>query len=217
MVGKTNLKHRSFFPNFWCYAPTGFNRGLSRIWSTTYSMAMAHCPVRLPSLRYNTILSRPREAQAWLHPFSALFQDRYNPWLSHFSSFQENFFTFLLPTLFQSALKCYSRFDYRLHHFIPPAGSLIPSIISVKSPVLSLLAGSILKLVCDILNVTLQLSHAEIYFWVFKVWLFKSWKLYYLWIAQYTLLSPLPPQAGCKCSPRSGGKNQSNKKIYSLH
>lgn len=54
-------------------------------------------------------------------------------------------------------------------------------------------------------------------FRVFKVWFFKSPKLYHLWIAQYTLLSPLPPQAGCKCSPRSVGKNQSNKKISSLH
>lgn len=80
--------------------------------------------------------SGSREAQAWSRPFSALFQYRYNSGLSHFSSLQ-TLIAFLLPTLLQSSLKCSSRFDYRLHHFIPSAGSLIPSIISVKPPVLS--------------------------------------------------------------------------------
>jgi len=80
-------------------------------------------------------LPRSREAQAWLHTFSVLFRYRYSSGLSHFSSLQA-LIACLLPTLLQSSLKCASRFDYGLHHFIPSAGSLLPSIISVKLPVL---------------------------------------------------------------------------------
>lgn len=155
---------RSPFPDFWLHVPSGFHGWLSRdrLLLHVYSLLSSGDPCSLPGT--TVFFSGSSEAQAWLHPFSALFQYRYNSGLSHFSSLQAPI-AWILQTLLQSPLKSSSWFDCRLHHFIPSAGSLVPSIISFKPPVLSGLAGSILKQdLWHILNVMLHLSRAAIYF-----------------------------------------------------
>lgn len=106
--------------------------------TTSCSVSTAHCLVRIP------ICS---QVQHYFSP--GLTKHRLGCILSQHSFNMGTILGFLISQVFklslpffchlilQSSLKCSSHFDYRLYHFIPSAGSLTPSIISVKPPVLS--------------------------------------------------------------------------------
>lgn len=132
-------------------------------------MAIAPCLASLPSLSYNIIFSRPREAQPWLHSFSAAFQYGYNSGLSHFSSFQENCLHLPSANSFTISPKMLLTFWLQTSPFHSSSWKSHSIHYLCQAPC-AVLAGRLYfeASMRHILNVMLQLSHAEIYFGCLK-------------------------------------------------